>query len=191
MKNETNGKFKPGLINYLDVIVAVMNFMIIIIPMLFFYENVFISIIGIFISGVLIVFALSSLASNNPFYIYYCYGLMINSIFFIFPAFIMIPWLGLLFLPNFIFLYQLSKKRSQHAATNIIARSARAGNLGLMIRNLDQKYDNINPDLEIKRKQQRDIVENLYKGKKILRLTFLFSIALFVVFVLFSLTYFA
>jgi F0F1-type ATP synthase assembly protein I len=103
----------------------------------------------------------------------------------------MIPWLGILFLPNFIFLYQLSRKRSQHAATNIIARSGRAGSLGLMIRNLDQKYDNINPDLEMKRKQQRDIVENLYKGKKILRLTFLFSIALFVVFVLFSLTYFA
>ncbi|MHA2185366.1 MAG: hypothetical protein ACXAAI_10230, partial [Promethearchaeota archaeon] len=71
MKNETNGKFKPGLINYLDVIVAVMNFMIIIIPMLFFYENVFISIIGIFISGVLIVLTLSLLTSNNPFYIYY------------------------------------------------------------------------------------------------------------------------
>jgi hypothetical protein len=67
----------------------------------------------------------------------------------------------------------------------------KAGNMGLIDRNLTQTWDNVNPQFELKRSQQRDELERQYSGKKILRNSLILSLSLFIVFILYTITLFA
>lgn len=67
----------------------------------------------------------------------------------------------------------------------------KAGKMGLIDRNLTQTWDNINPQLELKRRQQREEIESQYSGKKILRNSLILSLSLIVLFILYAITFFA
>jgi len=100
--------------------------------------------------------------------------------------------LGGLLLPEFCYIYNISKARGQTSATSQMAKlkvSGRMGSYGLNSRRTRQAWDNVNPELEIKRKQQREILEKQYNGKKIMITSFLLGIRLISVFVLYTLTY--
>ncbi len=96
--------------------------------------------------------------------------------------------LGGLLLPEFCYIYNISKARGQTSATSQIAKLkvlGRAGSYGLNIRGLRQTWDYGNPELEMKRNQQREILEKQYNGKRIMITSFLLGISLIVVFVLY------
>lgn len=102
--------FKKGFVNYIDISIAFMNFLIIAFPLTFLSKNIIISTIGILLLGVLIIIALFKFIKSNPLYIYYCYTLFISSVFFLFYWVTINPALGGLFLPEILYLYTFSSK---------------------------------------------------------------------------------
>jgi hypothetical protein len=104
------------------------------------------------------------------------------------------PWIGILLLPDIFYFYEIYRSRSQSSAVSMVAKTKfmqKAGNMGLIDRNLTQTWDNINPQLELKRQQQREELEHQYFGKKILRNSLILSISLIVIFILYAITFFA
>jgi len=192
MTNEKSLDFKKTYINYIDIVFAVTNFLIIIFPLIFFRKNIFIPIMGFLFSGVLIIITLYTFIKNNPLYIYYSFMLLFCGILFLIPSIMINYILGGLLLPEFCYIYNISKARGQTSATSQMAKlkvSGRMGSYGLNSRRTRQAWDNVNPELEIKRKQQREILEKQYNGKKIMITSFLLGISLISVFVLYTLTY--
>ena len=191
MTNEKPLDFKKTYINYIDIVLAIFNFLIILFPLIFFMKNFFISIMGFLFSGVLIIITLSTFIKNNPLYIYYSYMLLPCGLLFLIPSIMINNILGVLLLPEFCYFYNMSKARGQTSGTSQMAKlrvSGRAGSYGLNSRRIRQEWDKVNPELEIKRKQQREIVEKQYNGKKIVITSFLLGISLIFVFVLYILT---
>ena len=191
MTNEKSLDFKKTNINYIDIVFAIVNFLIILFPLIFFMKNIFISIMGFLFSGVLIIFTLSTFIKNNPLYIYYNYVLLYCGIFFLFPLIMINYILGGLLILEFCYAYNILKARGQTSGTSQIAKlkvSGRAGSYGLNSRRIRQAWDNVNPELEIKRKQLQEILEKQYNEKKIMITSFLLGISLTFVFVLYILT---
>ncbi|KKM91155.1 hypothetical protein LCGC14_1231400 [marine sediment metagenome] len=92
-----NNKVRKSFINYIDVTLVFINFLVILFPIVIFDKNIFISIIGILLSSVLIEKAIYTFMKNNPFYIDYCYGLLICGFLFLFPSSTIFPIVGILF----------------------------------------------------------------------------------------------
>jgi len=192
MTNEKSLDFKKTYINYIDIVFAIVNFLIILFPLIFFRKNIFISIFGFLFSGVLIIITLYIFTKNNPLYIYYSYVLLFCGILFLIPSIMINYILGGLLLPEFCYMNNISKARGQTSATSQIAKlklSGRMGGYGLNASKIRQAWDNGNPELEIKRNQQREILEKQYNGKKIMITSFLLGISLTFVFVLYTITY--
>jgi len=188
MTNEKSLDFKKTSTNYIDIVFAIVNFLIIIFPLIFFMKNIFISIMGFLFSGVLIIITLYTFIKKNPLYIYYSYVLLFCGLFFLIPSIMINYILGGLLLPEFCYIYNISKARGQTSATSQMTKLrvlGRAGGYGLNIRRLRQTWDNGNPELEMKRKQQREILEKQYNGKRIMITSFLLGISLIFVFVLY------
>jgi len=188
MTNEKSLDFKKTSTNYIDIVFAIVNFLIIIFPLIFFRKNIFISIMGFLFSGVLIIITLYTFIKKNPLYIYYSYVLLFCGLFFLIPSIMINYILGGLLLPEFCYIYNISKARGQTSATSQMTKLrvlGRAGGYGLNIRRLRQTWDNGNPELEMKRKQQREILEKQYNGKRIMITSFLLGISLIFVFVLY------
>ena len=193
MTNEKSLDFKKTSINYIDIVFAIVNFLIIIFPLIFFMKNIFISIMGFLFSGVLIIMTLYTFIKNNPLYIYYNYMLLFCGIFFLIPSIMINYVLGGLLLPEFCYIYNISKARGQTSATSQMAKLrvlGRAGGYGINIRRMRQTWDNVNPALEMKRNQQREILEKQYHGKKIMKTSILLGISLISVFVLYIISLF-
>lgn len=188
MTNEKSLDFKKTSINYIDIVFAIVNFLIIIFPLIFFRKNIFISIMGFQFSGVLIIITLYTFIKNNPLYIYYSYILLFCGLFFLIPSIRINYVLGGLIVPEFCYIYNLSRARGQTSATSQMTKLrilGRAGGYGLNIRGMRQTWDNGNPELEMKRNQQREILEKQYNGKRIMLTSFLLGISLIIVFVLY------
>ena len=66
--------------------------------------------------------------------------------------------------------------------------AGRAGSMGLNVGKLKQTWDNINPDLEKKRRQMKELLEKKYNGKIILRNSLVLSFSLIIIFVLHVMT---
>ncbi|MHA1913895.1 MAG: hypothetical protein ACW986_05170 [Promethearchaeota archaeon] len=194
MTEKDTQNFKKGFLNYLDIFVSSINFVIMFISFIFFHKNIFISVIGILLSGIFIGITIHTFINNNPLYVYYSYGLLICSLFYVMPSIIIFPWIWVLLLPDFFFFYELYRSRGRSSAVSMVAKTRfmqKAGNMGLIDRNLTQTWDNVNPQFELKRSQQRDELERQYSGKKILRNSLILSLSLFIVFILYTITLFA
>jgi hypothetical protein len=192
MANENSPDFKKTYINYIEIALAIVNFLIIIFPLIFFSRNIFISITGFIFSGVLIVITLLTFIKNNPLYIYYNYTLLVCGFFFLIPSIMRNFIFGWLLLPELCYVYTLSKARGQTSATSQIAKlkvSGRAGSYGLNSRRIRQAWDNVNPELEIKRNQQRKILKEKYNGKKIFIRSLILGLGLIIVLILYIFNY--
>ncbi|HDZ17065.1 MAG TPA: hypothetical protein ENH75_02170 [archaeon] len=191
MTNDKSLGFKKKVINYIDIVFSIVNFLIILFPLIFFRKNIFISIFGFLFSGVLIINMLYTFTKNNPLYIYYSYALLFCGIFFLIPSIMINYILGWLLIPELCYVYNISKARGQTSATSQMAKLrvlGRAGGYGLNIRRMRQTWDNVNPELELKRTQQREIFEKQYNGKKNLITSSLLGLSLIIVFVVYIVT---
>ena len=74
--------FKRTFLNYIDIGIAILNFLVIVFPLIVFYQSILISFIGVGVAGFLIIITLNTFIKNNPFYMYYCYALVLSSLFF-------------------------------------------------------------------------------------------------------------
>ena len=74
--------FKRTFLNYIDIGIAILNFIVIVFPLIVFYQSIPISFIGVGVAGFLIIITLNTFIKNNPFYMYYCYALVLSSLFF-------------------------------------------------------------------------------------------------------------
>ncbi|MHA2184353.1 MAG: hypothetical protein ACXAAI_05065 [Promethearchaeota archaeon] len=194
MIEKTPQDFRKGFRNYIDIFVSSLNFAVIFISLIFFRKNILISVLGILISGIFIVLTIYTFINNNPLYIYYCYGLLICSLLYVIPSIMIFSWIGILLLPDIFYFYEIYRSRGQSSAVSMVAKTKfmqKAGNMGLIDRNLTQTWDNINPQLELKRQQQREELERQYSGKKILRNSLILSLSLIVIFIPFAITFFA
>ena len=73
MNSEKQPEFKKSFENYIDVTLGIINFLIIIFPLILANKNIYVSITGFFLSGLLLLLAiLYFFLRDNPFYIYYC-----------------------------------------------------------------------------------------------------------------------
>ena len=197
MTNETTGNVKKGFLNYIDILVASLNFLVILITLIIFPKNIFISLIGILLSGVLIVFLVHTFIRNNPLYDRYFLGLLFCGFFFTIPLILMLTRLGLILIDflislilllDILFFYRMYRSMVQLTGATTGAKASvlgKYGGMGLRIRDLRQSWDNINPELIKKRKQMKELLEKQYDGKKVLRNSLIFSLSLFIIFVLY------
>lgn len=193
MISEKTHDFKKRYINYFDIILAIMNSLVIIFPLVIIYENPVISIIGIFLSSGTITLAIYTFIKNNPLYIYYCYTLLLYGLLFSIPSMILHPIFGAILIPDICFIYNISKGKSQTSALSGYAKAQflmRFGaQYGMNVKQLSQQWDNINPELELKKQQQREKLEKQYFSKKILISTFILSVSLLAIFALFTINF--
>ncbi|MFX1499322.1 MAG: hypothetical protein ACFFBH_17530 [Promethearchaeota archaeon] len=190
MTEEKSQDFKKHLVNYFDIILAFINSLVIIFPLIIIYENLAISIIGIFLSCGTIALAIFTFIRNNPLYIYYCYSLLLCALLFSIPSIMLNPYFAIILIPDICFIYNLSKGKSQTSALSSYAKAQflmRMGTqYGMSTKKLSQQWDNINPELELKKQQQREILEKQYYSKKIIISTFILSVSLVAIFALFA-----
>ena len=195
MTSEKVQEFKKSFMNYVDIALAIINALIIMLPLIFFSKNIVISILGIVLSCSSLIVTIFTFSRNNPLYIYYCYVLLIGAILFLIPSIVINPIFGILFIPEVWFIYNISKGKSQTSALSSYAKMQylqRFGaQYGMDAKQLTQQWDNINPELDLKEKQQRELLEQKYYGKKILISSFLLSLSLIAVFALYTITFFS
>jgi len=103
------------------------------------------------------------------------------------------PILGILFIPEVCFIYTISKGKSQTSALSSYAKAQylrRFGvQYGLDARKLSQQWDNINPELELKKNQQRELLEKRYHSKQIIISSLVLSLSLITIFALYTITF--
>ncbi len=190
--NVKEEEFKKSFINYIDILLSIMNTLIILFSLIIFSENLLISIIGVLLTLSLVLMTFFTFIKNNPLYIYYSYILLICGILFLIPSTMINPFLGILFFPEFCFIYNISKGRSQSSAISTYAKvkylKRMGAHYGLNAQKLSQQWDNINPELELKKNQQRDLLEKSYNSKKVLVSSLCLFLSLVIVFALFTIS---
>ncbi len=70
MSGKKNQGFKQKPSNYFDIFLSIINFLIVVIILIFYSGNIFISVISVIISNVLIVLIIYTFIRNNPFHWY-------------------------------------------------------------------------------------------------------------------------
>jgi len=193
MTNESARNFKKGFSSYIDILVALMNFLIILLTLLFFQKNIFTFLFGIFISGGLVVILIYTFIRNNPLYTYYLVGLVICGSCFITPLVMWGSWLGFPFFLDILYLYKIYRSIVQQSAGTTHAKANfidTAGSMGLDISYWIQRMDTVNPEFEMKRRQMKESFKEQYNSNIILRNSMILSFSLIIVFILYFLGYF-
>ncbi|MFX1325525.1 MAG: hypothetical protein ACFE8N_11240 [Promethearchaeota archaeon] len=184
-------EFQKTTINYLDILVAVFHYILIVLSISILPTLLSLSIIVIVIASMAICSMLYVFLKNNPFYIYYSFGLLICGIVFLIlyiPSLIPLQF-GLNFFILIFFLmsegayvYSLTKgNRSFSVLRQLgdIKTKIRLGRYGL----LNQSYDPNFSQLKIEHEKQQEIVEKKYNSRNHLILSTILNIALFVLIV--------
>ena len=186
MAEELTPPFKRGTSNYLDIIMAFVNFLIIIFPLSIIRNNIIITILGIVISSVVIISAIYTFSIKNPFYSMYCYVLLFCGFLFIFAYIAINPIFGGLFLLEGFYLYLVTKLRGDPSAVRRASRNVMAGRLGSMGINVRRRgMTNVELELEKKRIQERERLAIKYNRKQIFIRCLILSLSLFVIFIVF------
>ncbi len=190
MAEELTPPFKRGTSNYLDIMMAFVNFLIIIFPLSIIRNNIIITILGIVISSVVIISAIYIFSIKNPFYSMYCYVLLFCGFLFIYPLIaINLIYGGLFFLEGF-YLWINSKLRREPSHISRLAQyrtDGIAGSMGLNIRR--RGMTNVELELEKKRIQERERLAIKYNRKQILIRCLILGLSLFVIFIVFIQSY--
>lgn len=193
MTEDKSPNFKKGFVNYMDITLAIINSLIIIFPLIIIHKNISISIVGIILSFISLTLVFYTFTNNNPLYIYFCYSLLIAGVLFLIPSIMINVIFSILVVPEICFIYNVSKGKSQTSTLSSYAKMQYLRRFGLQYgmdaKQLTQQWDNINPELELKKTQQRELFEKQYNSKKILISSLLLILSLITVFVLFTATY--
>ena len=191
--NVNREEYKRSKIDYIDIIMAFMNALIIIFPLVLVPKNIFISIIGILLSCGNFTLIIYIFHKKNPFYTYYCYVILLYGTLFLLPSSYINPILIILFIPELIYFLIVSKGKNYSSALSIQAKYRylqRYGfQMGLNLQRLNQQWDNINPDLEKKLLQYKKSLEEQYKTKKILISSLILSLSWLTIFILYTILF--
>ena len=189
--------FERKLINYIDIGFACFNFIIIIFPLLAVLENIILTIVGCVFASVLFINTLYTFNRNNPFYLYYCYGLILGSLFFLISLLVLNPLMGLIFIPIIIYLIILLKtprefskevhfrsKRATHARYH--PADLRGTSRGGHTVSISSAMDLVDPEEKERQERRSKILKERYNFKKIIVYTVILTVSLFVVNILLS-----
>lgn len=184
-------EFQKKAINYLDISVAMFHYILIVLSISILPTLLSLSIIVIVIASVTLISMIYVFLKDNPFYVYYSFGLLISGVVFLIlyiPSLIPLQF-GLNFFILIFFLmsesayvYSLTKgNRSFSVLRQLgdIKTKTRLGRYGL----LDQSYDPNISQLKIEQEKQQEIVEKKYNSRNHLILSTILNIALFVLIV--------
>jgi len=190
MAEELTPPFKRGTSNYLDIIMALVNFLIIIFPLSIIGNNIIITILGIVISSVVIISAIYMFSIKNPFYSMYCYVLLFCGFLFILSLIAINPIFGGLILLESIYLWIDSRLKGTSSGTSRIARVSMEGalsSIGLNVRRRGMDRNEL--EFEKMRIQERERLAIKYNRKQILIRCLILSLSLFVIFIVFIQSY--
>ncbi len=179
---------KKSTINYIDIILAVLNSLNIILPLIIFHDILGLSIIGILISIVILALTIYTFIRNNPLYTYYSDILLLGGLLYSFMS----PLFFLFFIDFCYLCYRINvhvKYSKRNRNKPLLARGigryyVNNRNINIGIGKEFQQWDNIQRALENKRIQYREKLENQYHYKIILASSVMFALVLIVVFAL-------
>jgi len=186
--SEDSHSFEKSLQNYFDIILSVLNFLIILFPLISINEVLVISIIGILVSSTLIILTLYTFMKNNPLYTYYSFSLLFSGFLFLIPSIVINPLMIFLILPETFLIYIISKMKGevsvkrQSAGVKVLGKR---GFAGLVDDRMAQNLASMNRELEIKKEKQRELFLQKFNGKKLLKNSLLFSLSMSTIFILF------
>jgi len=186
--SEDSLSFKRSLKNYFDIILSILNFLIILFPLISKNEVLVISIIGILISSTLIILTAYNFMKNNPLYTYYSFPLLFSGFLFLIPSIVINPLIIFLILPETFLIYIISKMKGEISVKRQIAGVkvlGKRGFAGLVDERIAQNLAKMNYELEIKKEKQRELFIQKYNGKKLLKNSLLFSLSMLTIFILF------
>lgn len=170
--------FKKGLVNYIDISIAFMNFLIIIYPLTFLSINVITSTIGIFLSGFLIIIIIFKFIKNDPLYIYYCFALIISGLFFLFSLLTIYPVLGALLLPEILYIYTFYSKTETYSQSSIPYDNS----ITSYMKNNPRR---MNTCKIYKRAKLTEMIKKQYNGKTNIKYSFILTLGLIITFIMY------
>ena len=170
--------FKKGFVNYIDISIAFMNFLIIIFPLTFLSINIITSTIGIFLSGFLIIIMIFKFVKNDPLYIYYCVALIISGLFFLFSLLTIYPVLGALLLPEILYIYTFYSKTATTSQSSIPYDNS-------INAYMNPTPNPVNTCKIYKRAKMTESIKKQYNSKINLKYSFILSLSLIIIFILY------
>ena len=157
---------------------AIMNFLVIALALVFFYTNIFISIIGVLLAGVLIVITIFTFIKKNPFYIYYCYALILSSLFFLFRLMLINSLFGFVILPTVWNIYTFYTANQMYSP-NLVPYDNSAA---LYSTRLPKRIDS---NIAYKRKQRIELMKKQYNSKISRKYSSILTLSLIIVFLIY------
>ncbi|MHA2009221.1 MAG: hypothetical protein ACXABO_18705 [Promethearchaeota archaeon] len=150
-------EFKKSRENYVDIVFSIYSFVLIAISMILMARLLPYAIISLILSIVLLAGGFYLFNQNNPLYIYYFYGLLINSIMFVIgDAFIDI-FLSLLLIPIGLYIYVITN--------GFFADIRYQSRMETRRISTGQRYDPYQTQKKIEQGKKREFFEEKYKGK--------------------------
>jgi len=116
----------------------------------------------------------------------YCYVLLFCSFLFILPLIRINPITGGLLLLEVLYLWINSKLKREPSGLNRMGQLITDGTAGSFGLNIRRRWDNVKPELEKKRIQERERLAIKYNRKQILIRCLILSLSLFVIFIVFN-----
>jgi len=163
-----------------------MNFVAILVTFIFLQRSFLLSLIGIFITIVLIVALNYTFINKNPFYTHYLWGVIINGSLFTIPLILVSSWLGFVIFLDLLYFYAMYRSNARYLRVSISQNriAGRAAISGLNIRNLKQTWYDQNHDMDKKRRYMKELLVKKYNGNSLLRNSLILNFSLIAIFVL-------
>lgn len=170
--------FKKAFVNYIDISIAFMNFLIILFSLTILSKNIITSIIGFSLSGPLIIIIIYKFIRNNPLYIYYCYTLIFSSLFYLFYSLIINPILGALLIPEILYIYTFYGKNEVYSQSLIPYDNS----ISSYMNNIPRKT---NICKLYKRAKITENIKKQYDSKTNLKYSLIFGMSLIIIFIVY------
>jgi hypothetical protein len=178
MKDNLDYKFERKFVNYIDISIALMNLLVITLPLAILSENIFISIIGISVSCVIVITLFYKFLRNNPLYIYYCFAIIFGALFFLFYLLNLYPVLGVLLLPEVLYIYTFYSKSVTTSQSSIPYDNS-------INAYMNETPRAVNTCKIYKRAKLTEKIKEKYNSKTNLKYSSIFSLSLLVIFLLY------
>ena len=185
MKEDKSINFKKKFLDYIDISFAFLHFILIIFPLIMIYEYMIVTIIGCIIATVFLVAIIYTFIRDNPFFIYYCYGLFFLGFFFLMASLLIIPLLVFIIIPQLIYIYNLMKNARQFELPEGFVTGVRETNRygAIAYYHLLNSRDVVTTEDKLLIKQQKKNLNEKFHVNTILGITLILTISLFIIYV--------
>jgi hypothetical protein len=180
MSDNENYMFKKGIINFIDIGIAIMNFTVIAFTLIYFYRNIIISIIGVIFATILMGITVLTFIKDNPFYIYYCYALIITSLFFLFRLMLINSLFGFIILPTVWDIYTFYTANQMYSP-NLVPYD---NSVSLYSTGIPKRTDS---NIAYKRKQRVELIKKQYNSNISRKYSLILTMSLILIFIIYIL----